>query len=142
MSEQLEKMAREQQIIREMLQQINQEQNKDGRNGLGNLDKISQQMEQNERDLVNRRITDEALKRQQLIQSRLLEADKAEQQREQDQKRESNAGKDMPPGYIKALQDYQQAKNKQTEQIKTVSPALNIYYKQKIIIYFDQLNAN
>ncbi len=142
MSEQLAKMAREQQIIREMLQQINQEQNKDGRNGLGNLDKISQQMEQNERDLVNRRITDEALKRQQQIQTRLLEADKAEQQREQDEKRESNAGKDMPPGYIKALQDYQQAKNKQTEQIKTVSPALNIYYKQKIIIYFDQLNAN
>ena len=135
-------MAREQQIIREMLQQINQEQNKDGRNGLGNLDNISKQMEQNERDLVNRRITDEALKRQQQIQTRLLEADKAEQQREQDQKRESNAGKDMPPGYIKALQDYQQAKNKQTEQIKTVSPALNIYYKQKIIIYFDQLNAN
>ena len=56
--------------------------------------------------------------------------------------RESNAGKDLPPGYIKALQDYQQAKNKQTEQIKTVSPALNIYYKQKIIIYFEQLNAN
>lgn len=142
MSEQLAKMAREQQIIREMLQQINQEQNKDGRNGLGNLDNISKQMEQNERDLVNRRITDEALKRQQQIQTRLLEADKAEQQREQDEKRESNAGKDMPPGYIKALQDYQQAKNKQTEQIKTVSPALNIYYKQKIIIYFDQLNAN
>jgi len=142
MSEQLAKMAREQQIIREALQQINQQENKDGRNGLGNLDNISKQMEQNERDLVNRRITDEALKRQQQIQTRLLEADKAEQQREQDEKRESNAGKDMPPGYIKALQDYQQAKNKQTEQIKTVSPALNIYYKQKIIIYFDQLNAN
>ena len=142
MSEQLAKMAREQQIIREALQQINRDENKDGRNGLGNLDNISKQMEQNERDLVNRRITDEALKRQQQIQTRLLEADKAEQQREQDEKRESNAGKDMPPGYIKALQDYQQAKNKQTEQIKTVSPALNIYYKQKIIIYFDQLNAN
>jgi len=141
MSEQLAKMAREQQIIREMLQQINQEENKDGRAGLDNLDKISQQMEQNERDLVNRRITDEALKRQQQIQTRLLEAEKAEQEREQDQKRESNVGKDMPPGYIKALQDYQQVKAKQTEQIRTVSPVLNLYYKQKINIYFDQINA-
>jgi hypothetical protein len=141
MSEQLARMAREQQMIRETLQQINQEDNKDGTNGLGNLDKISQQMEQNERDLVNKHITDEALKRQEQIQTRLLEAEKAEQQRDQDQKRESNTGKDMPPGYIKALQDYQQVKAKQTEQIKTESPALNLYYKQKINIYFDQINA-
>ena len=140
-SEQLARMAREQQMIRETLQQINQEDNKDGSKGLGNLDKISQQMEQNERDLVNKRITDEALKRQEQIQTRLLEAEKAEQQRDQDQKRESNTGKDMPPGYIKALQDYQQVKAKQTEQIKTESPALNLYYKQKINIYFDQINA-
>ncbi|WP_179412568.1 DUF4175 family protein [Mucilaginibacter sp. E4BP6] len=141
MSEQLARMAREQQMIRETLQQINQEDNKDGTHGLGNLDKISQQMEQNERDLVNKHITDEALKRQEQIQTRLLEAEKAEQQRDQDQKRESNTGRDMPPGYIKALQDYQQVKVKQTEQIKTESPALNLYYKQKINIYFDQINA-
>ncbi|WP_461449207.1 DUF4175 family protein [Mucilaginibacter sp.] len=141
MSEQLARMAREQQLIRETLQQINAEDNKDGTNNLGNLDKISQQMEQNERDLVNKHITDEALKRQEQIQSRLLEAEKAEQQRDQDQKRESNTGKDMPPGYIKALQDYQQVKAKQTEQIKTETPALNLYYKQKIDIYFDQINA-
>ena len=61
--------------------------------------------------------------------------------REQDQQRESNAGKDLPPGYIKALQSYQKLNEKQTEQIKTVSPALNLYYKQKIKSYFDQLNV-
>ncbi|WPU94313.1 DUF4175 family protein [Mucilaginibacter sabulilitoris] len=141
MSEQLAKMARQQQMIRQALEQINREENKDGKGGLGNLDKISKEMEQTEHDLVNRKITDEALKRQQQIQSRLLEAEKAEQEREQDQKRESHAGKDIPPGYIKALQGYQQQQNKQTEQIKTVSPALNLYYKQKIKSYFDQLNA-
>lgn len=141
MSEQLARMARQQQQIRQQLEQISREENKDGRGGLGNLDKISQQMEQTERDLVNKKITDEALKRQQQIQSRLLEADKAQQEREQDQQRESHAGKEIPPGYIKALQGYQQQRAKQTEQIKTVSPALNLYYKQKIKSYFDQLNA-
>jgi hypothetical protein len=140
-SQQLAKLAREQQIIRQQMQLINSEQTQDGGQGIKNADKISQQMEQTEKDIVNRRITDEALKRQQQIQSRLLEAEKAEQERELDNKRESNAGKDMPPGYIKALQDYQQMKNKQTEQIRTVSPALNLYYKQKIKSYFDQLNA-
>jgi len=139
-SEQFAKLARQQQEIREALQQLNRDENKDGTNGLGNLDKISQQMEQTERDLVNRRISEESLQRQQQIQSRLLEAEKAEQQREQDQQRESHAGKDIPPGYIKALQDYQQTKEKQTEQVKTIPPALNFYYKLKIKSYFDLLN--
>ncbi|WP_295672636.1 DUF4175 family protein [uncultured Mucilaginibacter sp.] len=140
-SEQLAKLARQQQEIREALQQLNRQENKDGKGSLGNLDKISQQMEQTERDLVNRRISEEAIKRQQQIQSRLLEAEKAEQQREQDQQRESHAGNDVPPGYIKALQEYRQANEKQTEQVKTIPPALNFYYKLKIKSYFDLLNA-
>ncbi|TWR28675.1 hypothetical protein FPZ42_05575 [Mucilaginibacter achroorhodeus] len=141
MSEQFAKMARQQQLIRQSLQQYNRENNKDGRNGLGDLDKISKEMEQTENDLVNKRITDDALKRQQQIQTRLLEADKAEQEREQDQKRESKAGKELPPGYIKALQNYEALKAKQTERLRTAPPALNLYYKQKIKHYFDQLNA-
>jgi len=140
-SEQLARMARVQQEIRQQLEKFDQQQNKDGRNGLGNLSEIAKQMEQSEGDLVNRKITDESIKRQQQIQIKLLEAAKAEQQREQDKQRESQAGKDMPPGYIKALQNYQQVKTKQTEQIKTVPTALNLYYKQKIKSYFNQLNA-
>ncbi len=139
-SEQLAKMARQQQMIRQSLEQYNREATKDG-SGAGNLDKIAKQMEQTENDLVNRRINEESLKRQQQIQTRLLEAEKAEQEREQDKQRLSQAGKEIPPGYIKALQNYQQQKTKQTEQLKTVSPELNLYYKQKVKKYFDQING-
>ena len=141
MSEQLAKMARQQQMIRQALEQINRDENKDGSGGLGNLDKISKEMEQTEREIVNRKISDQTIKRQQQIQTRMLEAEKAEQQREQDNKRESNAGKQIPPGYIKALKDYQQIKTKQAEQIRTVLPAFNLYYKEKIKSYFEQLNG-
>jgi hypothetical protein len=140
-SEQLARMARQQQMIRQAVEQYNRNELKDGKNGAGNLDKIAKQMEQTENDLVNRRISEESLKRQQQIQTRLLEAEKAEQEREQDKQRQSTAGKDIPPGYIKALQNYQQLKVKQTEQLKTVSPDLNLYYKQKVKKYFDQLNG-
>ncbi|WP_158825707.1 DUF4175 family protein [Mucilaginibacter lacusdianchii] len=140
-SEQLARMARQQQTIRQQLQKLNQDNNEDGTGKLGNLDKISKEMEQTENDLVNKRITDESIKRQQQIQMRLLEAEKAEREREEDKQRQSQAGKNLPPGYIKALQNYQQQKVKQTEQIQTVPPALNFYYKQKIKRYFDQLNA-
>lgn len=72
----------------------------------------------------------------------MLEADKAEQQREQDKQRESNAGKQLPPGYVKALQSYEQQRTKQTEQLQTVPPALNLYFKKRVKTYFDQLNAH
>ena len=142
MSEQLARMAREQQMIRQEMQRLNSEDRRDGGTGIKDLDKMSQQMEQSENDIVNRRITEDALKRQEQIHIRMLEAEKAAQEQEQEQQREGHAGKDMPPGYIKALQDYQQVKEKQTEQIRTVPPALNLYYKKKIKTYFDQLNIN
>jgi len=141
LSEQMARMARQQQAIRQQLQQLSRQQNKDGTGKLGNLDKISKEMEQTETDLVNKKITEESLKRQQQIQTRLLEAEKAEQEREQDKQRESRTGKNTPPGYIKALQNYEQLKAKQVEQIHTVPSVLNLYYKQKIKRYFDQLNA-
>jgi hypothetical protein len=139
-SEQMARMARQQQAIRQQLEQLARQRNKDG-NKTSDIDKISKEMEQTESDLVNKKITEESLKRQQQIQSRLLEAEKAEQEREQDKQRESKAGQNTPPGYIKALQNYEQLKAKQTEQIQTVPSALNQYYKQKIKRYFDQLNA-
>jgi hypothetical protein len=140
-SEQMARMARQQQAIRQQIEQLSREQNKNGTGKTGTLDKISKEMEQTESDLVNKKITEESLKRQQLIQTRLLEAEKAEQEQEQDKQRQSREGKNTPPGYIKALQAYEMLKAKQTEQIQTVPSALNLYYKQKIKRYFEQLNA-
>ncbi len=140
MSEQMAKMARQQEMIRRALQNINQQENKDGKSGLGNLGEIAKQMEQTESDLVNKKIQTETLIRQQKIQTRLLEAEKAEQEREQDQKRESQAGKTTAPGYQKALQSYQQIKNKQTEQLITIPPNVNLFYKSKIKTYFNEIN--
>ncbi|MBK0383151.1 hypothetical protein I5M32_09290 [Pedobacter sp. SD-b] len=140
MSEQMAKMAQQQQMIRQALQEINNELNKDGRGKLGNLEKTVEQMEQTETDLVNKRITQEALLRQQEIQTRLLEADKAERERDQDDKRESKAGKDFTPNYNLILEEYQKQKAKEVEQIKTMPPALNYFYKSKISEYFKKLN--
>jgi len=140
MSEQMAKMARQQEMIRRALQNINQQENKDGKSGLGNLNEITKQMEQTESDLVNKKIETETLIRQQKIQTRLLEAEKAAQERDQDQKRESQAGKTTAPGYQKALQSYQQLKNKQTEQLITIPPDVNLFYKSKIKTYFNEIN--
>src|SRR5437773_11871760 len=81
MSEQLAKLAAQQEYIRNELNKMNQQQNKDGQNSLGNLEPVAKKMEDTQRDLVNKRITEETLKRQQEILTRLLEAEKAERER-------------------------------------------------------------
>lgn len=141
MSEQMAKMAREQQLIRQALQDINREMNKDGKGGLGNLDKLTKEMEQTETDLVNKKIQQETLLRQQEILTKLLEADKAARERELDTQRESKQGKDQAPNYKIVLEEFRKIKQRELELLKTVPPALNSFYKLKVGDYFRLLNT-
>ncbi|MBL7924491.1 MAG: DUF4175 domain-containing protein, partial [Bacteroidia bacterium] len=72
MSEELARMAAQQEALRNALNQLNQQENKDAQGKLGDLGKIAEQMEQNEKDIVNKRISELTLKRQQEILTRLL----------------------------------------------------------------------
>ncbi len=141
MSEQLAKMAREQQMIRQAMQEINKMENKDGKGSLGNLDKLMKEMEQTETDLVNKRIQQETLSRQQEILSKLLDAEKADREREEDQKRESKEGIAPPSSNPIILQEFQKIKQKEIDLLKTVTPSLNSFYKIKVVDYFKYLNS-
>ena len=56
---------------------------------------IDQMLEQTKGELINRNITNDLLNRQNLILSKLLDAEKAEIEREFDDKRESKTGTDQ-----------------------------------------------
>lgn len=139
MSEELAKAAAKQQALRQMLQQLGQELNKDGSGNGKELQKIAEEMEKNEEDLVNKNITIETLKRQQDILTRLLESEKAERERDQDNKRESTENKFEDFSNQKQFLEYKRKKEKEVELLKTVPPALTPYYKQKVNNYFNQV---
>ena len=141
MSEQLAKMAREQQMIRQGMQEINRELNKDGQSGLGNLDKLMKEMEQTETDLVNKKIHQETIQRQQEILTKLLEAEKADRERELDKQRESKRGIDQPSNTNNYMKEFNVLKQKEVELLKTVPPSLNSFYKIKVGDYFKFLNS-
>ena len=141
MSEQLAKMAREQQMIRQAMQEFNKMENKDGKGALGNLDKLMKEMEQTETDLVNKRIQQETLNRQREILSKLLDAEKADREREQDQKRESKEGITPSPANSLIMKEFQKIKQKEIDLLKTVTPSLNSFYKIKVGDYFKYLNS-
>ena len=141
MSEQFAKMAQQQQMIREAMQKINQEQNKDGKGKMGNLNQLIKDMALTERELVNKRIEQETINRQRNLLTKMLDAEQAQREKDEDSKRESKAGKPLPPAFIKMIETFRKTEQTQTEQIRKVPPKLNDYYKNKISTYFKSLNS-
>lgn len=140
MSEQLAKMAAQQEFIRNELNKINQEENKKGGKPLGNLEDIARQMEQTEKDIVNRMISEETLKRQQEITTRLLESEKAQRERDQDEQRKSEEAKNSFQRNPNSFEEYKKLKLKEMELLRTVPPSLNSYYRKKVNDYFQSID--
>ncbi len=138
MSQELAKMAAQQAAIRQGIQQMADQINKEGK-GAGGMSKLADKMEETETDLVNKLISQETIKRQEEILTRLLESEKAEKEREMDEKRQSNEAKDENKRNPNEFLEYNRQKQKETELLKTVSPSLNPFYKEKVNIYFNQL---
>ncbi|MBB5437145.1 hypothetical protein HDC92_000813 [Pedobacter sp. AK017] len=141
MSEEFAKMAQQQQMIREALQKINSEENKDGKGKLGNLNKTIEDMKATETELVNKRLEQETLNRQKEVLTKLLEAENADREQDEDAKRESKAGKDLPPSYRQMLEKFKTLQKSETEWLQKMPPSLNHYYKNKIAEYFKLLNS-
>ncbi len=142
MSEELARMAAQQEAIRNELGKLNNEENKDGKGSLGNLGQMQLNMEETEKDLVNKRLTEETLKRNEEILTRLLESEKAERQRDQDEKRESNEAKDQNYHNQAQFEEYKKLKMREMELLKTIPPSLNPFYKNLVNYYFQNLESN
>jgi hypothetical protein len=145
MSQELAKLAAQQAALRQMIQDAANQMMKDGKDGKngssGQLQKLADQMDKTETDLVNKRLTEETMKRQQEILTRLLESEKAEKEREQDQKRKSEEAKNEYFSNPKQFFEYNTLKQKEAELLRTVPPALNPFYKSKVNEYFNQVNV-
>ncbi len=139
MSSEFAKMAAQQEQIRRMMQEYGQElkQQSGGDPKLAReIDEITRQMEQTETDLVNKTITRQTIQRQQQILTRLLQHEKAEMQREKEDRRESTEGKDVFQPSQNDLELYNHLKEKNIELFHTTPPSLNNYYKNKVNDYF------
>jgi hypothetical protein len=136
MSQQLAKLAAQQAAIRKEMQKLAQELNKDGSGAGNSINKLAEEMEKNEKDIVNKNITPETLRRQQDIMTRLLEHEKAERERELDQKRTSNEGRDQPPPDPARYFQQQRQRAREAELLRTVPPGLKPYYRDRVNAYF------
>ncbi|GJM29570.1 MAG: ATPase [Cyclobacteriaceae bacterium] len=139
LSEELAKLAAQQEMIRRALEEAEQGIKELGDKGKGN-EEIIEKMEQTETDLVNKQITTETIKRQKEILTRLLEAEKSIRERELDKAREAQHASKKEPSIPPEFKEYLKAKEKEVELLRTVPPKLNPYYKQEVNEYFKRLD--
>ena len=142
LSEELAKMAAEQERIRQMLQELEEQLNNGvGEEGGNSLKDLQEKMEQSELDLVNKRLTENLVRRQKEIVTRLLQAEKAKRERDLDDEREAQQAKEYERNIPEEFEEYIKAKEKEIELLKTVPPKLNPYYKKEVNEYFKRLGS-
>ncbi len=140
MSEKLMKMAAQQEQVRKMLRDAQNQLGESGSGASKKMKEMQKLMEQTETDIVNKKITQQTINRQQDILTRLLESEKAEREREQDQKRTSSDAKNE---YERNKNEFFKYKTKEkeniTEMLKYESVKLNSFYNEKVNRYLNNL---
>ena len=137
LSEDLARMAAEQERIRRALNEMQEKLKHDGGKPLGN--DLPGKMEQTELDLVNKQLTEQTIRRQKEILTRLLESEKSMREQELDEERKGETAKDYQKEIPKAFEEYLRLKEKEVELLKTIPPKLYPYYKREVSEYFKRL---
>lgn len=142
-SEQFARMAAQQEAIRRHLEQLQNELRSSGEALDGSLQDIIEKMERTEQQLINKQLSEQLMRRQQDILTRMLESEKAMKEREKDNKRTSKQGKNIKrPSPEEIFNKKEDSKNKGDDMLKTIPPNLNNYYKQKINKYLYNLQES
>ena len=132
-SRELVQIAAQQEALKQMMQQM---QNEGGMNA-GDMKNALKMIEQSQKDVVNRQLDEETIKRQQQILDKLLDFEKAEKERDTEQKRQATEAKSDPKRNLSEFVEYNKRKEKETELLKTVPPSFKNYYKNKVSEYFN-----
>ena len=140
-SKEFAEMAAKQAALRKQLRDRQRKLQEQGK-GSRELQDIIDQMDQVETDLVNKRLTNQMMERQEEILTRLLEAEKADRQQDEEERRESESARDVARTLPPALQEYLKQREAQTDLYREANPALTPYYRQVVERYLNELRGN
>lgn len=143
LSEELSQMAAQQAMIRNMLKKLeeNSKGTEVGKQQEQQTKELMQKMDETETDIVNKRVTQSTIKRQDEILTRLLESEKAFKQQEEDPRREAESVKSTKRSSPSFFDSTNLAvKTKQVEVLRSVTPNYNQYYKKQANQYLQKIN--
>lgn len=135
-SEEFARMAAEQEMLREGLQQIIDAMKEGGQYGNDGLNKIKKEMEELEKELVNKHINSRMIERNQNIIQRLLKAENAQLEREKEEKRKSDEFKgNLQKRNVDELK-YEEIMRQQEDFLKYSPIEYKDYYRNRINNYY------
>jgi len=95
-------------------------------------------MERTEQDLVNRVLDEQTFRRQEQILTRLLEAERAELTREQEERRRGTEAQQQRFEMPLELLEYHKKRSQESELLQKFHPILRPFYQQRTQEYFRQ----
>jgi hypothetical protein len=141
-TEQYAKIAAQQEALRREIERLQKILKEEGNSGaLGDLEKTKQLMEQQERDLVNKQINQETMRRMQEIETRMLEHERAEREQKTDNKREAEQANAVENEMPAAMKAYLEKKAREMELLRSVPTNLSPYYKDRVRVYFQKVGT-
>jgi len=139
MSEQLARSAAKQEAIRRLMQQAMEELSRsEGRAAGEGLQQLLEEMQRTEQDLVNRIIDEQTLFRQEQILNRLLEHERAELTREQEERRRGTEAEQQQFEIPPELLEYHRQRTQESELLQRFHPILRPFYQQRAQEFFRQ----
>ena len=141
-SKEFAEMAARQAALRRALEEKQRERQQNGEGKDGLLEELINEMNSNEEDLVNKRLTQETLLRQQDILTKMLEHERAEREQKMDEQRKSETAeqqrRELPP----SLEEYIRQRRAEVERFQRVTPQLRPYYRGLVDEYFRALGSS
>lgn len=141
LNKRLAQMMAQQEIFKQMMKKYGQ------KNGISPqtqkiLNEINKLVDENKKQIVKKNVTPELLKRQELILTRLLEAEKSDNEREIEKKRKSTENKKELISNPEKYFEYKERKNNFNELFEYQNLKLSNYFKNKYRNYLQKLNKS
>lgn len=135
LNEELAKAAAQQEMIRAMVAKAAEEAKRNGGKPDRKMEELQRQMEQTEKEIVNKTISRQTINRQAQILTRMLESEKAEKTKGKDFERKSKTAKNKE-SQVEDFPEFKKLKQREAELFKQVPPVYSPFYKKKVNDYF------
>jgi len=142
LSKEIAQMAAQQAAMRKQIREMSESLNGNGGGSGKDLKEIEKMMEQRKEDILFQKISSETMKRQQDIMTKLLESEKADREREYEQRRES---KSPVTDFVipeEIWNKFELEKKSELELYKTMPPSLKPFYRNEVNRYFSNFQTN
>ncbi len=136
LSEQMARAAASQEAIRNKLREITDRMRNEGLEPGGELENLQRDMERSELDMLRKELSQQTMMRQQRILSRLLEHERAEEEREAEERREGTTAKEIEISNPDTFFEYNRMREREVEMLRSLPPELRPFYRSIVERYF------